>query len=68
MPLEETDEHKIWRDGLGGGCVLGLDHRIPGGTSLDNYKFYVGKAWEIMNRESEIKTPPSRLCDQKGTG
>ncbi|MEI7435448.1 MAG: uroporphyrinogen decarboxylase family protein [bacterium] len=35
-----------------GGCVLGLDHRIPGGTSLENYKFYLHKAWEIMNRES----------------
>lgn len=35
-----------------GGCVIGLDHRIPGGTSLENYKFYVHQAWEIMNRES----------------
>lgn len=35
-----------------GGCVLGLDHRIPNGTPLENYRFYVYKAWEIMNRES----------------
>jgi uroporphyrinogen-III decarboxylase len=35
-----------------GGCVLALDHRIPNGTPLHNYKFYVAKAWEIMNRES----------------
>ncbi len=35
-----------------GGCVLGLDHRIPCETSLENYKFYVNKAWEIMERES----------------
>jgi uroporphyrinogen-III decarboxylase len=34
-----------------GGCVLGLDHRIPNGTPLDNYRFYVEKAWEIMERE-----------------
>jgi hypothetical protein len=34
-----------------GGCVLGLDHRIPNGTPLDHYRFYVEKAWEIMERE-----------------
>ncbi len=35
-----------------GGCVLALDHRITNGTPLENYRFYVQKAWEIMNRES----------------
>ncbi|MEO2006671.1 MAG: uroporphyrinogen decarboxylase family protein [Candidatus Poribacteria bacterium] len=35
-----------------GGCVLALDHRIPNGTPLDNYRFYVDKAWEIMEREA----------------
>ena len=36
-----------------GGCVLGLDHRIPNGTPLEHYRFYVGKAWEIMDREAQ---------------
>jgi uroporphyrinogen-III decarboxylase len=35
-----------------GGCVLGLDHRIPNGTPLENYRFYVKTAWDIMERES----------------
>lgn len=35
-----------------GGCVLGLDHRIPNGTPLANYRFYVRKAWEILDREA----------------
>lgn len=35
-----------------GGCVLSLDHRIPNGTPLENYRFYIKKAWEIMERES----------------
>ena len=35
-----------------GGCVLGLDHRIPNGTPLANYRFYIEKAWEIMDREA----------------
>ena len=35
-----------------GGCVLALDHRIPNGTPLENYKFYVDKVWEIFEREA----------------
>lgn len=35
-----------------GGCVLGLDHRIPNGTPLAHYRFYIEKAWEIMEREA----------------
>jgi len=34
-----------------GGCVFALDHRIPNGTPLANYRFYVTKAWDIMERE-----------------
>jgi hypothetical protein len=35
-----------------GGCVLALDHRIPNGTPLKNYCFYVDKVWEIFEREA----------------
>jgi hypothetical protein len=35
-----------------GGCVLALDHRIPNGTPLENYRFYVDKVWEIIKREA----------------
>ena len=35
-----------------GGCILGLDHRIPNGTPLENYRFYINKAWKIMDREN----------------
>lgn len=31
-----------------GGCVLGLDHRIPNGTPLNNYRYYIKKVWEIL--------------------
>jgi hypothetical protein len=44
-------EYKIPPMVRSGGCVLGLDHRIPNGTPLENYRFYVAKAWEIMDRE-----------------
>lgn len=36
-----------------GGCILGLDHRIPNGTPIENYRFYIRRAWEIMNRECQ---------------
>jgi hypothetical protein len=35
-----------------GGCVIALDHRVPNGTPLENYRYYVAKAWEIMEREA----------------
>jgi len=31
-----------------GGVVFGLDHRIPNGTPLDNYRYYVRTAREIL--------------------
>ena len=45
-------EYKIPPLVASGGCVIALDHRIPNGTPLANYRFYVSKAWEIMNRET----------------
>jgi hypothetical protein len=45
-------EHKIPPMVRTGGCILGLDHRIPNGTPLENYRFYIEKAWEIMEREN----------------
>ena len=44
-------EYKIPPMVASGGCVLALDHRIPNGTPLENYRFYLQKAWEILNRE-----------------
>lgn len=31
-----------------GGCCLALDHRIPNGTPLANYRFYVKTMWELL--------------------
>jgi hypothetical protein len=33
-----------------GGCVLGLDHRIPQGVSIANYRYYLEKLNEIITR------------------
>jgi uroporphyrinogen-III decarboxylase len=45
-------EYKIPPMVQSGGCILALDHRIPNGTPLENYRFYVDKAWEILDREA----------------
>lgn len=45
-------EYKIPPMVASGGCVLGLDHRIPNGTPLEAYRFYHQKAWEIIEREA----------------
>ena len=50
--IEAELEYKIPPMVRTGGCVLGLDHRIPNGTPLEHYRFYLDKAWEIMERES----------------
>lgn len=53
---EEIDaelEYKVPPMVATGGCVLGLDHRIPNGTPLENYRYYVAKVWEIFEREGK---------------
>lgn len=32
----------------GGGIAFGLDHRIPGGTPIDNYRYYVDTARAML--------------------
>ncbi len=41
-------EYKIPPMVASGGCVLALDHRIPNGTPLANYRFYIQKVWELI--------------------
>lgn len=50
--IEEELEYKIPPMLRTGGCVLALDHRIPNGTPLPNYRFYVKKVWEILERSA----------------
>ena len=42
-------EYKIPPMIQSGGCVVALDHRIPNGTPLANYRFYLDKVWEMIN-------------------
>ena len=46
-------EYKIPPMVATGGTMLGGDHRIPNGTPLENYRYYILTAWEIMNRQAD---------------
>lgn len=41
-------EHKLQPIMQESGTVFGIDHRIPNGTSLENYKYYIETAREIL--------------------
>jgi len=39
----------------GGGTCFGLDHRIPNGTPLENYRYYVRTAQEMLGIDPSEK-------------
>ena len=41
-------EYKFSAGLLAGGCAFGLDHRIPNGTPLENYRYYVALGREML--------------------
>lgn len=51
--IEAELEYKIPPMVRTGGCMLGLDHRIPNGTPLADYRFYIENAWQVMDREAQ---------------
>ena len=46
-------EYKISPIMATGGIVFSGDHRVPNGTSLENFRYYVLTAWEILLREAD---------------
>lgn len=38
------------------GCVLALDHRIPNGVSIENYRFYIQEVHRIINQNYKANT------------
>lgn len=41
-------EYKLCPETMGGGTVFGIDHRIPNGVPLENYRYYVKTAREML--------------------
>ncbi len=44
-------EYKLASPLVGGGTVFGLDHRIPNGVPIDNYRYYVHLGRELLGLE-----------------
>ena len=55
--IDRELEYKMQDIMMDGGIVFGLDHRIPNGTSLENYIYYVDRAREILG------LPDFRTCE-----
>lgn len=47
--IDRELEYKMQPIMRGGGTVFGLDHRIPNGTPLENYRYYVQRGREILD-------------------
>lgn len=48
--IREELERKICSTTLGGGTIFGLDHRIPNGVSIENYRYYVNLGREMLGK------------------
>jgi uroporphyrinogen-III decarboxylase len=48
-------EYKLQDSVRGGGMCFGLDHRIPNGTPLENYRYYVRTAQEMLGIDGSEK-------------
>jgi len=46
--IKKELEYKLSGPVLGGGTIFGLDHRIPNGVSIENYRFYVQYGRELL--------------------
>jgi uroporphyrinogen-III decarboxylase len=49
--IKKELEYKLQPLMQGGGMCFGLDHRIPNGTPLENYRYYVKTAKEMLGIE-----------------
>ena len=57
--IREELEYKLQPLMRRGGTVFGLDHRIPNGTPIDHYRYYVDTGREILGL-------PPRECGKQG--
>jgi len=55
-------EYKLQPAMRGGGVVFGLDHRIPNGTPLEHYRYYVRTARELLGLASNPPPDWARMA------
>lgn len=47
--IDRELDYKLSAPLLGGGTIFGLDHRIPDGVPIENYRYYVSEARKRLN-------------------
>jgi uroporphyrinogen-III decarboxylase len=60
--IQKELEYKLQPLMQQGGTVFGLDHRIPNGTPLENYRYYVDTARELLGLPKEKNKGWSRMA------
>ena len=55
-------EYKLVSPLTGGGTAFALDHRIPNGISIDNYRYYVNLGREMLGLEPCAEGPFVRMA------
>jgi len=55
-------EYKLTGVTLGGGNIFALDHRIPNGVPLENYRYYVKLGREILGLPKSEECPHVRMA------
>ncbi|MBQ8402652.1 MAG: hypothetical protein IJX14_12070, partial [Clostridia bacterium] len=49
--IRQELEYKLSAPMLGGGTIFALDHRIPNGVTIENYRYYVNLGREMLGLE-----------------
>jgi uroporphyrinogen-III decarboxylase len=60
--IKKELEYKICAEMLGGGTVFALDHRIPNGVPLDNYKYYASLGRKMLGHSGYAHSPFVRMA------
>lgn len=60
--IKKELEYKLSEPMRHGGTVFALDHRIPNGTPIENYRFYVEYAKKLLGKEHGIKSDFIRMA------
>lgn len=60
--VEAELTRKICAETLGGGVIFALDHRIPNGVPIENYRYYVRRGRELLGLPEEGPSPFVRMA------
>jgi len=55
-------EYKICEETLGGGTIFALDHRIPNGVPVENYRYYAELGRKLLGHDRYSSSPFVRMA------